>query len=265
MEEILSKLYDYFKKLDLEDRFSQAFIIGNVDYSDIKDELNKVFANFLFKNDNIENNPDIYLLGIDDSPISKEDIKQLLNNISTTSQFNNIKIYIINKCEELNVSSCNALLKTIEEPEKGIYTFLITNNIDNVLPTIISRCQKIFLSANSNLADDNDFEELSSKLINEIETTGLKTIAKNYNIYNDIEDRNSLSIILNNMLKKYNNALKFSISGRNCDNIIIEKNDIETITKKILIINNNINRLNNYLNKNLSIDRFIIEMWRCNK
>mgnify|MGYP003295339278 CR=1 FL=1 len=47
-------------------------------------------------------------------------------------------------------------------------------------------------------------------------------------------------------------------------NIIVNNNDIESISKKMIVINNNINRLNNNMNKNISIDRFIIEMWRCN-
>ena len=47
------------------------------------------------------------------------------------------------------------------------------------------------------------------------------------------------------------------------ENIIIKNNDIVKISKKLLVINESINRLNNYLNKNISIDRFIIDMWRC--
>jgi hypothetical protein len=45
---------------------------------------------------------------------------------------------------------------------------------------------------------------------------------------------------------------------------IIRKNTIESISKKILVIDNSINLLSNYLNKNLSIDKSIIDMWRCN-
>ena len=46
----------------------------------------------------------------------------------------------------------NALLKTLEEPGKNIYAFLITKNMDQVMPTIVSRCQKIFIAS----SDDND-------------------------------------------------------------------------------------------------------------
>lgn len=261
----MEKLYNYFKNLDSKDRLSQAFLIGNVCFFDVKQELYKIFSEFLFKNSNIENNPDIYLLGNNDSSISKDDIKVLLNNISTTSQFNNIKVYVIDGCEKLSDSACNTLLKTIEEPQIGIYAFLLTNNMDDVIPTIASRCQKIFISSGNNATNENEFEEISNEIINSIERYGIKTIANNNDIYNLIVDRNSFSLILNNILKKYNDALNIIINEQKCDNIINENNNIETISNKILIINDNINRLNNYLNKNLSIDRFIIEMWRCNK
>ena len=45
---------------------------------------------------------------------------------------------------------------------------------------------------------------------------------------------------------------------------ILENNNLSSILNKMLVIDNTINLMQNYLNKNLSIDRFIIEMWRCN-
>ena len=60
MEEILNKLYDYFEKLYKEDKISQAFLIGNVLFDDVKDDLNKIFKEFIFENNlDIENNPEI--------------------------------------------------------------------------------------------------------------------------------------------------------------------------------------------------------------
>ncbi len=49
------------------------------------------------------------------------------------------------------------------------------------------------------------------------------------------------------------------------NNEILKNNDIISLSKKILTIDNTINLLYNFLNKNLSIDKFIIEMWRCNQ
>ena len=39
----------------------------------------------------------------------------------------------------------NTLLKTLEEPVPGIYAILTCENMNRVLPTIISRCMVIHL------------------------------------------------------------------------------------------------------------------------
>ena len=68
------------------------------------------------------------------------------------------------------------------------------------------------------------------------------------------------------MLVKYKNTLKNKIDNEKEmkeNSEILKNNDIITLSKKILVINEIMNLLDNYLNKNLTIDRFIIEMWRC--
>ena len=59
----MNKIYDYFENLDKENRITQAFLIGNVSFYSVKEELYEVFKNFLFKQDiNIDECPDVYLL-----------------------------------------------------------------------------------------------------------------------------------------------------------------------------------------------------------
>ena len=72
---------------------TQAFLIGNVSFYSVKEELYEVFKNFLFKQDiNIDECPDVYLLENEEESVGKDDIKELLKNLSTTSQFNSKKI-----------------------------------------------------------------------------------------------------------------------------------------------------------------------------
>ena len=195
-------------------------------------------------------------------------IKDLLNKLSTTSQFNNKKVYIIDKTEYLSDTVFNAILKTLEEPKEGIYAILISNNIDAVKPTIVSRCQKIFLTSSTDKLELSDeIEEIANNLIDSIEENGPKTIAKNYKMYNIITDRDKFVQILKTMMNEYHKVLKSIIEEKNDDFLnkkILENNNLTSILNKMLIIDNTINLMQNYLNKNLSIDRFIIEMWRCN-
>lgn len=263
-------IVEYFGKLNEEDKLTQAFLIGNVLFDDVQSEINEVLQKYIFNNsiDNLKDNPDVYILKQDEVNITKDVIKDLLNKLSTTSQFNNKKVYIIDKTEYLSDTVFNAILKTLEEPKEGIYAILISNNIDAVKPTIISRCQKIFLSSSTDKLElTEEIEEISNDLINSIEENGPKTIAKNYKMYNIISDRDKFVKVLKTMMNEYHKVLKSIIEGKNEDYLnkkILENNNLSSILNKMLIIDNTINLMQNYLNKNLSIDRFIIEMWRCN-
>ena len=263
-------IVEYFEKLNEVDKLTQAFLIGNVLFDDVQNEINEVLQKYIFNNniDNLKDNPDVYILKQDEANITKDVIKDLLNKLSTTSQFNNKKVYIIDKTEYLSDTVFNAILKTLEEPKEGIYAILISNNIDAVKPTIVSRCQKIFLTSSTDKLELSDeIEEIANNLIDSIEENGPKTIAKNYKMYNIITDRDKFVQILKTMMNEYHKVLKSIIEEKNDDFLnkkILENNNLTSILNKMLIIDNTINLMQNYLNKNLSIDRFIIEMWRCN-
>ena len=53
------------------------------------------------------------------------------------------KVFIIAHAEKLGTSGANAFLKTLEEPSSRVVFILLTENDALVLPTIVSRCQKI--------------------------------------------------------------------------------------------------------------------------
>jgi DNA polymerase-3 subunit delta' len=56
------------------------------------------------------------------------------------------RIYIINLIEHSTSEAINSLLKFLEEPDEDTYAIITTENINNVLPTIISRCLNLRLS-----------------------------------------------------------------------------------------------------------------------
>ncbi|WP_432204580.1 ATPase [Cetobacterium somerae] len=70
--------------------------------------------------------------------IKIEKIRELAYKDSTTSYEGKRKVYIIRDVEKLRKESANALLKLIEEPNKGSF-FILTSTGLNVLPTIKSR------------------------------------------------------------------------------------------------------------------------------
>ena len=71
-------------------------------------------------------------------------LKQFANETQNIRNFD--KFIIIDSADDLNQSSSNSLLKTLEEPKLNTFIFLISHQISSLLPTLISRCQKIKLS-----------------------------------------------------------------------------------------------------------------------
>ena len=56
---------------------------------------------------------------------------------------NGNRVVIVEDFHTANAVMANAMLKTIEEPPEQVYFIIITNKINTVLPTIISRCMGV--------------------------------------------------------------------------------------------------------------------------
>ena len=260
----MSKLYEFFEEKYNEDMVAQSFIIGNTLFDNIKEDLEKIISEFFFmRKINLQDNPDIIIIKPEKNNISKTAIKEMISELHYTSQFNNKKIYIIDQCEKLNDYSYNSILKLLEEPNPNIYAFLISTNMESISSTILSRCQQIFINSS---IDNNDFDDniksLGDIFIDKIEKNKLQTIAKSNDLYIKISDRVQLRKVFEYILYKYEHELCDIInSDLQEDN---KNRKIKNLSKKMIIVNDNINRLDYNLNKNISIDRFIVEMWRCN-
>ena len=89
---------------------------------------------------------DLIIVDGSSSTIKKEYIENIQERFSMTALENKgTKIYIINKIENSTNEAVNSLLKFLEEPTSDIFAIITTANINNVLPTIISRCMNIRL------------------------------------------------------------------------------------------------------------------------
>lgn len=65
-------------------------------------------------------------------------------NISTHRQ--GMRVIVLYPAEALNAAAANALLKTLEEPPPATLFLLVSNGLDRLLPTILSRCRKFPLA-----------------------------------------------------------------------------------------------------------------------
>ncbi|MDF7681945.1 DNA polymerase III subunit [Lactobacillus sp. ESL0679] len=90
------------------------------------------------------NHPDVLLvttagkqsLGIDQIRPLKEELAK--SPVQSSRRF-----FIINEAQKLTLPAANALLNLLEEPIAPVVTILVTNNVDQILPTVRSRTQII--------------------------------------------------------------------------------------------------------------------------
>lgn len=81
--------------------------------------------------------------------------------MSTTSFSGGWKVGIISGADRLNNESANAFLKSLEEPPPKTMYFLLTDQPDAILPTIVSRTQRIDLKLPPGLLEGEEYEAVA--------------------------------------------------------------------------------------------------------
>ncbi|MGI6329457.1 MAG: hypothetical protein ACOXZR_01170 [Bacilli bacterium] len=158
--------YEIFKNSVKEKKSIHAYMIQTdnilfgkqlaVDFSKVLicPKQNFVDKGCQFKDCNICNRidndvfPELKIIKPEGLWIRKEQISELREKFSLKLLEGNKRIYIILEPEKLNVYAANSILKFLEEPVENVIAFFITTNIYNVLDTVVSRCQVIYLNKN---------------------------------------------------------------------------------------------------------------------
>jgi len=71
-----------------------------------------------------------------------DEIRELRDGIRFSPTKSKYKVYIIDESHQITKEAANALLKTLEEPPAHAIFVLATTEIQKMIPTIISRCQR---------------------------------------------------------------------------------------------------------------------------
>ena len=186
-------IYHSLKNSMQKGRLAHAFLISGKQ-ANMKKDLAYLMAQSIVENNNDfacetcntclrikdHNYADLIYLDGDIDSIKVEDIEYIQNKFSKYAIENaQKKIYIINHFENTVIAAQNKLLKFLEEPNgNDTYAILITNNDSKVLPTIISRCQRIKLILNK-------YEDIQKAYIN----LGYDPVLSHYlaHIINDVD------------------------------------------------------------------------------
>lgn len=87
--------------------------------------------------------------------IKIDQIRGLQNSAFLTPQRSDYKLIIIEAAESMNIAASNALLKILEEPSKHTVFILLAQQLSNILPTVLSRCQMTRFSTSDELSCNN--------------------------------------------------------------------------------------------------------------
>ena len=105
--------------------------------------------------------PDVTIIRPMNQIIKTERIRELVGQFSQSGIENQRQVFIIEQAEKMHSNAANSLLKVIEEPQSETYIFFLTNDQEQMLPTIRSRTQ-IF-----------QFKKQEANLIFQLEKLGL--------------------------------------------------------------------------------------------
>ena len=234
---------------------------------------------------------DLKVINCDGLWIKKEQMDDLQAEFSMKSINSNRKVYIINGAHNLNASASNSILKFLEEPEEGIVAILVTDNIYNVLGTIVSRCQVINLNNNETYTD-NMIDNIANKLYDEsdkinefinnpdslskvgnvidfikfLDNNRLDTILYINDVWNKHFSKDDYLFAFDIMLMFYNDVISYKLNSSviltdyRDDIIKFSSYDLAYIMKCINLIIELKNRIYSNVNIGLLMDKLIIGM-----
>lgn len=312
-EECQNVSYSLLKNAVLSDKLSHAYLIDASNYDKAMDFVLAFIKMVVCKNHYSNgsfcdcsdcnlckriddgNYSEVRIIESDTSVIKKEQLLELQNDFSLSSIEGKYRIYIIKDCDKMNKQASNSLLKFLEEPVDGVIAILMTNNVNRLLSTIVSRCQLIRLQNKFVFSKDStldnlafvccngkkeilDFKESIKVLdilncvldfIDYFENNGLDILVYMKKMwYNMVQTREENILAFKIMIYFYYDVLKCKMNGSDylfCEHKdlvfkVADLNDVEKVVKKIDITQYGYDMLISNLNVNLLLDDIVIRL-----
>lgn len=158
--------------------------------------------------------------------IKISEVKQIKTKLALKPQGEQNLVCIVNS-ENLTLAAANSFLKILEEPPKHSLILLFTNNIKQLLATIISRCVKIIIHDKQSKAINSEYIQILTEvlksdkiyqkfnIVKEIidSEIDIRQLLTNWLIYLR-QDMNSKNKALSKMIYKYSQQYSVSINKK---------------------------------------------------
>jgi DNA polymerase-3 subunit delta' len=157
--------------------------------------------------------------------IPVEEARLLIQDLSMKSYEGGYKTVLIWQAESLHTATANALLKILEEPPEQTIFLLVTNSTEQLLTTIISRTQRVWVP---NFTD----QDIESHLLDKFNITVNQAKQSAFLAQNNL--RNALSILKSNTPENHE---LFADWMRRCyaaklDELVLMANEFDKRTKE---------------------------------
>lgn len=280
---VLENLVKYYH----ENKISHAYLIetNNLEkcYLDLLEVIKQIFCQNEYNKEcnkcnicNLVNQnylPSLVVISPDGMNIKKEQIVELKKKFSTVPIYTKENIYVIKNAEKLNGASANTMLKFLEEPEQNILGFFITNNANNVISTIRSRCEVIKVLYDiheldiNNITNDinKDKFDVAIEYLFKIEVE--KKLGIMYNrdvVLNKFSEREDIKTVFKIIFIIYEELLK-KIMGLDNKFDFEKINELSSLDKdkvlrRINLVTKFIDDIDSNVNVELLLDKFVIEL-----
>jgi len=172
-------------------------------------------------------NPDLMIVDIleNEDKILIEQMRKIKKFLSFEPYLGKNKVVIVNNFEQMKEETASSILKILEEPPKKSILILLCNNPHALLPTILSRVQKISFSD----VDISGIDNIAKALYN-LEAIIGANIAERINIAEKIIKNNSDLKILDEWISLFRDFVYITIG----DNELVANKPLLEDMQKIL-------------------------------
>ena len=280
---VLENLVKYYH----ENKMSHAYLIetNNLEkcYLDLLEVIKQIFCQNEYNKEcnkcnicNLVNQnylPSLVVISPDGMNIKKEQIVELKKKFSTVPIYTKENIYVIKNAEKLNGASANTMLKFLEDPEQNILGFFITNNANNVISTIRSRCEVIKVLYDiheldiNNITNDINIDKFDVAIEYLFKIDVEKKLGIMYNrdvVLNKFSEREDIKTVFKIIFIIYEELLK-KVMG--LDNKFdfekineLSSLDKDSVLRRINLVTKFIDDIDSNVNVELLLDKFVIEL-----
>lgn len=164
-------------------RFAQAYLISGSKGSGKRKLIERIAGLLLNVTRDALKSADVHLVEpqMKMRIIGVDAIRELLGELQLSSLLGGAKIAIIQDADRMNTEAANALLRTLEEPPGHTHFFLLTEQPEQLLETILSRCIEVPLRSTERVSLTPRQQALLETL-QKLPTSGSADLAAVFNV-----------------------------------------------------------------------------------